>query len=73
MGNSAGRGKDFRQTRLSQDLASILTIDMYLTPQEKAVVDAAEEMMTDSMARYDPSHDKYHGKPSSADTQPVFT
>jgi len=46
---------------------------MYLTSQEKAVVDAAQEMMTDSMARYDPSHDKYHGKPSSTHSPPVFT
>ncbi|KAF8150066.1 hypothetical protein B0H34DRAFT_732285 [Crassisporium funariophilum] len=33
---------------------------MYPTPQEKAVVDAAEKIMVDTMARYDSSHDKYH-------------
>ncbi|TFK36634.1 hypothetical protein BDQ12DRAFT_633441 [Crucibulum laeve] len=33
---------------------------MYPTPQEKAVVDAAEQIMIETMARYDPSHDKYH-------------
>ncbi|KAF9004055.1 hypothetical protein BDQ17DRAFT_1241883 [Cyathus striatus] len=33
---------------------------MYPTPQEKAVVEAAEKIMIDTMARYDPSHDKYH-------------
>lgn len=34
---------------------------MYPTPQEQAVIDAAEKIMVDTMARYDPSHDKYHG------------
>jgi len=30
--------------------------------QEKALVDAAEKIMIETMARYDPSHDKYHGE-----------
>ncbi|KAF8627735.1 hypothetical protein AX15_004263 [Amanita polypyramis BW_CC] len=33
---------------------------MYPTPQEKAVVDSAEKMMIEIMARYDPSHDAFH-------------
>ncbi|EAU83079.1 hypothetical protein CC1G_11163 [Coprinopsis cinerea okayama7 len=33
---------------------------MYPTPQEKAVIEEAEQMMVDTMARYDPSHDRYH-------------
>lgn len=35
---------------------------MYPTIQEKAIVDAAEKIMFEAMARYDPSHDKYHGQ-----------
>lgn len=35
---------------------------MALTTQEQAVVAAAEQMMVEAMARYDPSHDKYHGE-----------
>ncbi|TFK27533.1 hypothetical protein FA15DRAFT_666373 [Coprinopsis marcescibilis] len=33
---------------------------MYPTPQEKAVIHEAEQIMVETMARYDPSHDKYH-------------
>ncbi|KAF9041010.1 hypothetical protein BDZ89DRAFT_1009741 [Hymenopellis radicata] len=33
---------------------------MYPTADEKAVVDAAEALMVKTMARYDPSHDRYH-------------
>ncbi|KAF9450078.1 hypothetical protein P691DRAFT_702042 [Macrolepiota fuliginosa MF-IS2] len=33
---------------------------MYPTPQEQAVIAAAEKIMLDTMARYDPSHDNYH-------------
>ena len=35
---------------------------MYPSPAEKAVIHDAEELMTTTMARYDPSHDQYHGK-----------
>ena len=35
---------------------------MYPTAQEKEIIQAAEKMMIDTMARYDPSHDAYHGK-----------
>lgn len=35
---------------------------MYPSPQEKAVIDAAEKLMVETMARYDPSHDRYHGE-----------
>ncbi|KAH6913358.1 hypothetical protein BKA70DRAFT_1369958 [Coprinopsis sp. MPI-PUGE-AT-0042] len=35
---------------------------MYPTAQEQAVIAEAEQMMVETMARYDPSHDKYHGK-----------
>jgi hypothetical protein len=44
---------------------------MYPTPQEKAVIEEAEQMMVDTMARYDPSHDKYHGN-YPFQTKPVF-
>ena len=33
----------------------------YPTPQEAALVAAAERLMTETMARYDPSHDSFHG------------
>ncbi|KAF9478330.1 hypothetical protein BDN70DRAFT_880100 [Pholiota conissans] len=33
---------------------------MYPTPQEKAVIREAEKVMVEAMARYDPSHDRYH-------------
>jgi uncharacterized protein len=35
---------------------------MYPTIQEKAIVDEAERIMAQTMARYDPSHDVYHGE-----------
>jgi uncharacterized protein len=35
---------------------------MYPTSQEKAIVDEAEKIMVKTMARYDPSHDSYHGQ-----------
>jgi len=34
---------------------------MYPSEQEKAVLKAAEDIMVETMARYDPSHDKFHG------------
>ncbi|KAK7463395.1 hypothetical protein VKT23_006750 [Stygiomarasmius scandens] len=33
---------------------------MYPTPDEKVYIDAAEKLMIETMARYDPSHDAYH-------------
>lgn len=35
---------------------------MYPTPQEQAVIHEAEKIMIETMARYDPSHDQYHGE-----------
>lgn len=35
---------------------------MYPTTQEQEVIQAAENIMIETMARYDPSHDKYHGE-----------
>ena len=35
---------------------------MYPTPQEQAVINEAEKIMIETMARYDPSHDQYHGE-----------
>ncbi|TFK74194.1 hypothetical protein BDN72DRAFT_833918 [Pluteus cervinus] len=32
----------------------------YPSEQEKAIIQAAEKIMLDTMARYDPSHDAYH-------------
>jgi hypothetical protein len=36
---------------------------MYPTADERAVIAEAEKVMQDAMARYDPSHDAYHGAP----------
>ena len=33
----------------------------YPTQQEAALVAVAEKLMLETMARYDPSHDAYHG------------
>ncbi|EMD31329.1 hypothetical protein CERSUDRAFT_119889 [Gelatoporia subvermispora B] len=33
---------------------------MYPSPEETVVVDAAEKLMIETMARYDPSHDAFH-------------
>ncbi|KJA14520.1 hypothetical protein HYPSUDRAFT_49070 [Hypholoma sublateritium FD-334 SS-4] len=33
---------------------------MYPTAQEKAVIEEAEKVMLETMAKYDPSHDRYH-------------
>ncbi|PFH48752.1 hypothetical protein AMATHDRAFT_149128 [Amanita thiersii Skay4041] len=33
---------------------------MYPSSQEKAVIDAAEQLMIETMSRYDPSHDAFH-------------
>jgi len=35
---------------------------MYCTPKEMAIVNEAEKLMVATMAKNDPSHDKYHGK-----------
>jgi len=35
---------------------------MYPTPQEQAIIHEAEKIMIQTMARYDPSHDRYHGE-----------
>lgn len=37
---------------------------MYPTQSEEAVVQAAEKLMIETMARYDPSHDAFHGTSS---------
>ena len=34
----------------------------YPSKEEAALVAAAEKLMVDTMARYDPSHDAYHGR-----------
>jgi len=56
--------REFRPDSRSHDEFTV-SIDrdttMYPTPQEKATVNEAEKLMVDIMARYDPSHDKYHG------------
>jgi hypothetical protein len=43
---------------------ALITQNMYPTPQEAAVIAAAEQLMTETMARYDPSHDAFHGAPN---------
>jgi uncharacterized protein len=35
---------------------------MYPSPDEKVYIDEAEKLMVETMARYDPSHDAYHGE-----------
>jgi uncharacterized protein len=40
---------------------------MYPSQQEQVVIGAAEKLMTETMARYDPSHDVYHGIPGICD------
>jgi uncharacterized protein len=37
-------------------------MSIYPNSKEKAAISAAEKLMVDIMARYDPSHDKYHGQ-----------
>jgi uncharacterized protein len=34
---------------------------MYPSSQEKKVLEAAEKLMVETMSRYDPSHDAFHG------------
>lgn len=41
----------------------------YPTPDDAAVVRAAERLMEETMARYDPSHDAYHGMLSVQQTR----
>jgi len=35
---------------------------MYPSPQEELILNEAEKLMVETMGRYDPSHDKYHGR-----------
>lgn len=35
---------------------------MYPSVEEAAVIQAAEKLMVTTMARYDPSHDAFHGQ-----------
>jgi uncharacterized protein len=35
---------------------------MYPSIQEQAALNAAENLMNEAMARYDPSHDAFHGQ-----------
>ncbi len=35
---------------------------MYPTAQEIAVINEAEKIMIETMSRYDPSHDAFHGE-----------
>ena len=46
--------------------ATMMTVSAttYPTPDDAAVVHVAERLMEETMARYDPSHDAYHGMPS---------
>ena len=37
----------------------------YPTPQEAIVIAAAEKLTAETMARYDPSHDNFHGASAS--------
>lgn len=46
--------------------ALLIINNMYPTPQEKVIIHEAEKIMIETMARYDPSHDQYHGERISA-------
>ncbi|KAF6754428.1 hypothetical protein DFP72DRAFT_370458 [Ephemerocybe angulata] len=37
-----------------------MSSEMYPSSSERVVIDAAEKLMVETMARYDPSHDAYH-------------
>lgn len=39
---------------------------MYPTANERIAIDEAEKLMVETMAKYDPSHDAYHGGHSSS-------
>ena len=43
-------------------LCAVSMAATYPTKEEAALVAAAEKLMMDTMARYDPSHDAYHGR-----------
>ena len=44
-------------------------MDGYPNEKERAAIVAAEKLMVETMARYDPSHDAFHGQlPSSTTT-----
>jgi len=45
---------------------------MHPTPQEKAIIDEAEKIMIENMARYDPSHDQYHGERDPAGYREIY-
>lgn len=42
-------------------LGHFKSVSMYPTAQEAAIIAEAENMMKEAMARYDPSHDAFHG------------
>lgn len=48
--------------RKSKVSLTMTTMPAYPTKSEAAVIAAAEKLMVDTMARYDPSHDAYHGR-----------
>ena len=41
---------------------AMATSNIYPTQEESAAIRAAERLMTETMSRYDPSHDAYHGQ-----------
>jgi len=45
------------------------TSEMYPNQMESAAIRAAERLMTQTMARYDPSHDVYHGQSCTSTRQ----
>ena len=49
-------------SHISRILIFIIITRMYPTPQEQAIIHEAEKIMIETMARYDPSHDQYHGE-----------
>jgi hypothetical protein len=51
----------FGRTFAATSLPKCLGVAMYPTSEEKAIIDDAEKLMVETMARYDPSHDAFHG------------
>ena len=49
-------------SRAREEARTQLTAIMYPTPDEEKVIAAAEKLMVETMTRYDPSHDAYHGE-----------
>lgn len=52
----------FFRSFVSLGQVEIMTMTSYPSPEETKIVAAAEKLMVETMARYDPSHDAFHGQ-----------